>query len=123
MALTRVNATGSDFAFGIPQTSGVETSVAGIDSITSAELSSSLETNVTAKDEDGEVVAHLFGNKKFTMSAEGYADAATLPATGDTIKVAGNEGVITGASITASNEDFVRVRASGEGYAGLDYSA
>lgn len=123
MALTRVNAAGKEFAFGIPTGTGAETEADGVTSVTSAELSSSLETNVTAKDETGEVVAHLFGNKKLAMSVEGYSDAAALPATGAVLKVAGQEGRIMSASITASNEDFVRVRAEGEGYAGLDYTA
>lgn len=121
MALYRVNATGADYQFGIP----AGTSVDGVDSLTSFEATREYETNIAARDEDGEVVAQLFGNEKHTMQGEGYTNAASVPALGTdtpgagTMSILGLTGKINRCTCRGSNEDFVRVQVQAEGYAGL----
>jgi hypothetical protein len=121
MAITKVFATGKDFEFGVKLSTG-GSSCAGIDTIVSAELTANFDTNVTAKDEDGDVVAHAFGNKKSSGSIEGYATTdATLPGVGGPMVVRGVSMKIMNVTITASNEDFLMVKVDGEGYDGLTY--
>ncbi|EIQ01050.1 hypothetical protein OpiT1DRAFT_05614 [Opitutaceae bacterium TAV1] len=115
MALTRY---GEEFAYGIPEGAAV----AGIVSLISFEVGEAFETNVNAKNEEGEVVAHLVGNKKYTFRAEGYAAAASPPVVGGVITFGDISGVITSVSKPHSNEDFVRYSVEGEGYAEIDYS-
>jgi hypothetical protein len=121
MALHRVNLAGADFQFGIP--SG--TSVDGVDSLTSFEATREYETSQTARNEVGEVVAHLFGNERHALQGEGYTNAASVPALGTdvagegTMTMLGLVGKVTRCVCRGSNEDFVRVQTSGEGYAAL----
>lgn len=121
MALNRINVSGADFQFGIP--AGV--TVDGVDSLTSFEAGREYETEVTARDEDGDVVAHLFGNEKNTMQAEGYTNAATVPDLGTdtagagTMEMLGLIGKVMRVRCRGSNEDFVRVSAEGSGYVNL----
>lgn len=123
MAIATVFATGKDLEFGILTDATLGTVISGIVNFVSAEKTASLETNVTAKDEDGDVIAHAFGNQKFSLSAEGYATkTATLPVVGDLMQVRGQKGKIMSVTITASNEDWLMVKVEGEGYAGLTYA-
>lgn len=115
MALTRY---GADYAFGIPE----NTQVDGIESLTSVEVSGDFETDVTAKDEGGEVAAHLVGNSKFNFRAEGYTSAANMPALGGKISIQGKTGIITRVNIVSSNEDFVKVSVEGSGFTGINYA-
>jgi hypothetical protein len=121
MALYRVNKPGSTFQFGIP--AGV--SVDGIDSLTGFEASRQAETDLNARDEDGEVVAQLWGNEKHNLSGEGFTSAASVPAIGTdtvgqgTMTMLGLKGKIMRVTCRGSNEDFVRVSVEGSGYAGL----
>jgi hypothetical protein len=109
MALTKKGS----FAYGIAET------VAGITSLTSWEAGHENTTNQTAKDKDGAIVAHVFGNPKNTFRAEGYAAAATVPALDSALTLGGVSGYVMRTGITASNEDFVKCSIEGEGYPGL----
>lgn len=115
MALTRK---GANYAFG---TSGF--TVAGIDSVTAATAGREYTTNVTAKDTEGEVAAHLYGGERTSFTAEGYVLGAVEPvALGGLASVAGVQGVVTRSNITASNEDFAKVSVEGEAYASINYA-
>jgi hypothetical protein len=108
MALTRK---GANYDYG---TAGV--TATGLDSVTNYEVSSEYETDVQARDSNGEVAAWLFGDQRNEMSIEGYAETATLPALGGILTIKGKNGVCTRASIVGSNEDFAKVRMEGKGY-------
>jgi hypothetical protein len=131
MAITIVNTTGKDFVFGIgaiatgAATTGATggTLCAGITNVVSAEKTEAFDTSITAKDEDGDVVAHAFGNKKFSLSIEGYINStATLPIAGDLMEVKGQKGKVMSATITASNENWLMIKVTGEGYSGITYT-
>ena len=115
MALTRK---GANYAFG---TAGF--SVSGIDSLTSVSAGQEYTVNVTAKDTNGEVAAHLYGSEKKNFSAEGYVTGSVAPvALGGAATVAGVSGVVMNSSVQASNEDFAKVTVSGEAYTGISYA-
>jgi len=106
----------------IPHGLGTEATAAvdstGLATITSAEVGVELTVNVFAKDQNGEHVAHLFGDSKHTLKIDGYAEALAVPGLGGEVTFAGRKSVITKSSISASNEDFVKASLSGEGYEG-----
>jgi hypothetical protein len=124
MALTRKGS----LAFGIGTVTGGLTTPTGaavsdISAIVSAEASQELQVNATAKDATGEVVAHAYGDAKNVLRIEGFHTAADVPGVGDDLTVAGKTGIVTRASLQASNEDFVRLSAEAEGYPGVTYTA
>lgn len=117
MALTRKGT----LAFGIGASGLAAPTVTGIDAVQSAEASSENTVNASARDAGGETVAHVYGDAKATLRAEGFAAAATLPTLGAALTVAGQSGVVQRASITASNGDFVKISVEGEKFAGVTY--
>ena len=122
MAIATVFKTGTTLDFGISTDATAGTVIAGMGPFVSAEFSNAFETNVTAKDEDGDVVAHAFGNQKFSLSAEGYVPTSgTLPVVGGAMQVKGQKGKIMSVTVTASNGNWVMVKVTGEGYTGLVY--
>ena len=123
MAIATVSKTGVTLDFGISTDATAGTVIAGMGPFVSAELGNSLETSITAKDEDGDVVAHAYGNQKFSLSAEGYAPTSgSLPVVGAAMQVKGQKGKIMSVTITASNENWLMVKVTGEGYTGLVYA-
>lgn len=117
MALTRKGT----LAFGIGASGLAAPTVTGIDAIQSAEASSEFTVNASARDAAGETVAHVYGDEKATLRAEGFANTATLPTLGAAMVVAGKSGVVMGSSITASNGDFVKISVNGEKFTGVSY--
>jgi len=115
MALTKKSATTIPHGLGTTEVTAAITAT-GMATITSAEVGAELTVNVFAKDQTGEHVAHLFGDTKHTLKLDGHASALTVPSLGTEVTFAGRESVITKASITAANEDFVKASLSGEGY-------
>jgi hypothetical protein len=111
MALTRK---GANYDYG---TTGV--TATGLDSVTNFEVSSEYETDVQARDSNGEVAAWLYGDQRNEMSVEGFAETAALPALGGILTIKGKNGIITRASVVGSNEDFAKVRMEGKGYEGI----
>ena len=90
----------------------------GLATITNAEVGAELTVNTFAKDENADHVAHLFGDTKHTLKLDGHASALDLPTLGAEVTYAGRDSVVTSATITAANEDFVKASVSGEGYVG-----
>ena len=119
MALTRKGT----LAFGFGANGLVAPTVTGIDAIQSAEASSEYTVNASARDTAGETVAHVYGDEKSTMRAEGFGSVATLPALGASMTVAGKAGAVMGSSITASNGDFVKLSVNGEKFNAVTYTA
>jgi hypothetical protein len=99
--------------------------VDGVDAVTSFSARREYETEVIARDEDGDVVAQLWGNERNTMTAEGYTSAASVPAlatdtAGDgKVEMLGLSGKIMNVECRGSNEDFVRVSVEARGYVSL----
>lgn len=114
MALTKKSAT--TIPHGIGSEAAAAITATGLATITGAEVGAELTVNVFAKDDSGEHVAHLFGDTKHTLKLDGHAGALEVPGLGTEVTFAGRESVITQASITAANEDFVKASLSGEGY-------
>jgi hypothetical protein len=112
---------GTALAFGIGAGGMTAPTVTGIDAVQSAEASSELTVNASARDAGGETVAHVYGDEKTTLRAEGFAAAATLPSMGTPLTVAGKSGVVMRSTITASNGDFVKISVEGEKFAGVTY--
>lgn len=106
----------------IPHGLGSEVAAAktatGLATITSAEVGAELTVNTMAKDETGEFVAHLVGDTKHSIKLDGHAAAAELPSLGAQITYAGRQAAVVSASISASNEDFVKASVSAEGFVG-----
>ncbi len=117
MALTRKGT----LAFGIGALGLTAPTVTGITAVQSAEASDEFTVNASARDTGGETVAHVYGDAKASLRVEGLHSAADLPALGGALTVAGRAGVVTRSSVTASNEDFVKVAVEGEKFAGVTY--
>ncbi len=130
MAISKVFATGKEFEFGVLTAADAAAAVtakgsfcAGISTIVSADFTGGYDTNITAKDEDGDVVAHAFGNLKYSGSIEGYATVtATLPVAGAVAVIRGKYAKVMSVTVTASNEDWLKVKVDCEGYEGLSYT-
>jgi hypothetical protein len=116
MALTKKSS--ATIPHGIGTEAAAAKTATGLATITSAEVGAELTVNVMAKDENADHVAHLFGDTKHTLKLDGHASALELPTLGAEVTYAGRESVITNATITAANEDFVKASVSGEGYVG-----
>jgi hypothetical protein len=114
MALTR-RAGSAEWAFGL---TGV--TIDGITSVTSFTARKEYTITVEAKDQDGEIAAVLEGGEKYTIEAEGYADATNPPDLGGAITAGGLTGKITGSEVIGSNEDFQKVRITGTGYKAIE---
>lgn len=117
MALTRKGT----LAFGIGATGLTAPTVTGIDAVQSAEANSEYTVNASARDAAGETVAHVYGDEKSTIRAEGFTTAAALPTMGAALTVAGKSGTVLRSNIQASNDDFVKVSVEGEKFAGVTY--
>ncbi len=119
MALTRKGT----LAFGIGAGTGGLTAptVSGIDAVQSAEASNEYTVNQSARDASGETVAHVYGDAKATLRAEGFCSTATIPTLGAAVTVAGFAGAVQRSNIQASNEDFVKVSVEGEKFNGITY--
>jgi hypothetical protein len=117
MALTKKGT----LAFGIGAGGLAAPTVTGIDAVQSAEASDEYTVNASARDTGGETVAHTYGDAKSTLRAEGFGNAATIPALGAALTVAGKTGAVMRSSIQASNQDFVKLSVEGEKFAGVAY--
>lgn len=117
MALTRKGT----LAFGIGATGLASPTVTGVDAIQSADASSEFTLNSSARDTAGETVAHVYGDAKHTLRVEGMAAVAAIPELGATITVATKSGKVMRSSITASNQDFVKLSLEGEKFEGVTY--
>ncbi|MDR1279867.1 MAG: hypothetical protein LBK99_03480 [Opitutaceae bacterium] len=116
---------GANYAFG---SKGV--SATGLVSVTGFDAGREFETDVQAKDENGVVASHLYGNEKNNASAEGFVDLAQgdisdmeVPQLEGTITVGDITVPVMRSSIQGSNEDFVKARLEGSGYKDIDYAA
>jgi hypothetical protein len=120
MAIT-LNPSGGTFKFGV-DTASNSASAANIIHVISAEATLSYDINALAKDEDGDVVAQALGGQKWDLSLEGYSSSASLPAVGGAMTAGGKTGRITSVTVTASNENFVMVKLTGEAHGALAYA-
>lgn len=95
--------------------------VGGIGNPTSVQTSSETTLNVPARDVGGETVARVFGDNKSTIRVEGFDNAAALPALGAAETVNGLSGTVMRATISAANQDFVKMSVDIEGFPGVTY--
>lgn len=116
MALSRK---GTALAFGIGGLGLTAPTVTGISAVQSAEATDEFTVNTTARNAGGETVSQVVGDAKATLRVEGLHTAADLPALDSAITVAGRTGFVTRSTVTASNEDFVKISVEGEKYANV----
>ena len=95
--------------------------VSDISAITSADVTKEYTVNASARNADGETVAHVYGDAKATLRVEGFHTAAAIPTLGAALTVAGETGTVQKATIGASNQDFVKLSIEGEKFNGVTY--
>lgn len=95
--------------------------ISGIAAVTSYTLTDEYGTQVEGIGSSGEVGAFLFGKRKVTISAEGYAAAGNPPALSSnaTISVGGYTGQVMKYEKTGSNQDFNKFKIEGIFYPNL----
>ena len=84
-------------------------------------LGSEYTVKASARNADGETVAHVYGDAKATLRVEGFHTAAAIPTLGAALTVAGETGTVQKATIGASNQDFVKLSIEGEKFNGVTY--
>ena len=114
MALTKLQGS-AEWPFSINS----NISIAGIAEVISYTVRREKTVIVEGKGHDGEFAAVLIGGEKLSISAEGYAEAESLPDAGGAINIFSIQGFVTSVEIVGSNEDFVKVRVEGIGYPAL----
>jgi len=114
MALTALDGS-ADWPFSVNPSISID----GIAEVTSYQVRREKTLIVEGKGSDGEFGAVLIGGEKLTISAEGYAEAESLPAAGGDITIFSINGTVTSVEIIGTNEDFVKVRVEGIGYPNL----
>jgi hypothetical protein len=76
-------------------------------------------TQIEAKKSNGDIAAIAYGGEKYEMEAEGYTTVTQVPNLAGATWTAFNlTGRVMSYEILGSNEDFVKLRVSGIGFAG-----
>jgi hypothetical protein len=110
-----LNSAGITLSTAIPAGT-VITNINEIISITVRRINS---TQIEAKKSNGDIAAIAYGGEKYEMEAEGYTTQSQVPAlTNATWTAFGLTGRVMSYEILGSNEDFVKLRVSGIGFAG-----
>lgn len=115
LSTTGLNSAGVILTTAIPAGT-VITNINEIISITVRRINS---TQIEAKKSNGDIAAIAYGGEKYEMEAEGYTTANQVPALNNATWTAfGVNGRVMSYEILGSNEDFVKLRVSGIGFAG-----
>jgi hypothetical protein len=82
--------------------------------VTQGEGGAEYGTIARAKDSSGKLKAYYFAKGVLTGQVTGYASTLAAPALGGTFKANGKDCTILSSQLQASNQDFVKVTASGK---------